>query len=133
MNTALWYTTRATGVVALVLLTITVVLGIAGVSKLESTRWPRLVTALLHKNISLLPAGTLRAVALTSTIAVPLATTIFAIGRISAGGRRRRGSGLVRTGYLAQRTASDGRSASAWRRDGGGAAELGHSRPPGFR
>jgi methionine sulfoxide reductase heme-binding subunit len=54
MNTALWYTTRATGVVALVLLTITVVLGIAGVSKLESTRWPRLVTALLHKNISLL-------------------------------------------------------------------------------
>jgi len=83
MNTALWYTTRATGVVALVLLTITVVLGIAGVSKLESTRWPRLVTALLHKNISLLPAGTLRAVALTSTIAVPLATTTFAVTSLS--------------------------------------------------
>jgi sulfoxide reductase heme-binding subunit YedZ len=54
MNHALWYTTRATGVVALVLLTITVVLGIVGVSRFESTRWPRLVTALLHKNISLL-------------------------------------------------------------------------------
>jgi methionine sulfoxide reductase heme-binding subunit len=50
----LWYATRATGVVALVLLTITVALGVAGVSRLESPRWPRVVTAGLHKNISLL-------------------------------------------------------------------------------
>jgi sulfoxide reductase heme-binding subunit YedZ len=50
----LWYATRATGVVALVLLTITVALGIAGVSRLESRQWPRVITAGLHKNISLL-------------------------------------------------------------------------------
>jgi sulfoxide reductase heme-binding subunit YedZ len=50
----LWYATRATGVVALVLLTITVALGVAGASRLESPRWPRVVTAGLHKNISLL-------------------------------------------------------------------------------
>ncbi len=50
----LWYATRATGVVALVLLTITVALGVAGVSRLSSPRWPRVITAGLHKNISLL-------------------------------------------------------------------------------
>lgn len=50
----LWYATRATGVVALVLLTITVALGVAGVSRLESPRWPRVVTAGLHRSLSLL-------------------------------------------------------------------------------
>jgi methionine sulfoxide reductase heme-binding subunit len=50
----LWYATRATGVVALVLLTATVALGVAGVSRLSSPRWPRVITAGLHKNLSLL-------------------------------------------------------------------------------
>jgi methionine sulfoxide reductase heme-binding subunit len=50
----LWYATRATGVVALVLLTITVALGVTGVTRLSSPRWPRLVTAGLHRNVSLL-------------------------------------------------------------------------------
>jgi Ferric reductase like transmembrane component len=50
----LWYATRATGVVALLLLTIAVALGVAGVSRLSSPRWPRVITAGLHKNISLL-------------------------------------------------------------------------------
>jgi hypothetical protein len=50
----LWYATRATGVVALILLTITVALGVLGASRLESAHWPRIVTAGLHKNISLL-------------------------------------------------------------------------------
>lgn len=50
----LWYATRATGVVALLLLTITMALGIAGVSRLESRHWPRVITAGLHRNISLL-------------------------------------------------------------------------------
>jgi len=68
MNHALWYTTRATGVVALILLTITVALGIAGVSRLESPKWPRLVTALLHKNIALL---------VTVFIAIHIATTLL--------------------------------------------------------
>jgi DMSO/TMAO reductase YedYZ heme-binding membrane subunit len=53
----LWYATRATGVVALVLLTVTVALGVAGVSRLSSPRWPRVITAGLHRNISLLVVG----------------------------------------------------------------------------
>ena len=50
----LWYATRATGEMALVLLTITVALGIAGASRLESRHWPRVITAGLHRNLSLL-------------------------------------------------------------------------------
>lgn len=50
----LWYATRATGVIALVLLTITVVLGVAGTARLATPRWPRVVTAGLHRNIALL-------------------------------------------------------------------------------
>lgn len=50
----LWYATRATGVMAFVLLTITVALGISGAARLESRQWPRVITAGLHKNISLL-------------------------------------------------------------------------------
>jgi sulfoxide reductase heme-binding subunit YedZ len=50
----LWYATRATGVVALVLLTATVVLGVAGTARFATPRWPRLITAQLHRNLSLL-------------------------------------------------------------------------------
>jgi sulfoxide reductase heme-binding subunit YedZ len=49
----LWYLTRATGVVALVLLTATVVLGIVGAARAASDRWPRVVTAGLHRNLAL--------------------------------------------------------------------------------
>ena len=51
---ALWYLTRGTGLVALVLLTASVVLGITEVTRWTSPRFPRFVTAALHKNISLL-------------------------------------------------------------------------------
>jgi sulfoxide reductase heme-binding subunit YedZ len=49
-----WYLTRSTGVVALVLLTASVVLGIVQVCRWSSPRMPRFVTAGLHRNISLL-------------------------------------------------------------------------------
>lgn len=49
----LWYTTRATGVVALVLLTATVTLGVVGTARAASQRWPRIVTAGLHRNLAL--------------------------------------------------------------------------------
>lgn len=51
---ALWYLTRGTGIVCLLLLTASVVLGILEVKRWASPRWPRFVTAGLHKNISLL-------------------------------------------------------------------------------
>ena len=47
----LWYATRATGVIALVLLTATVILGVA---RIELPGLPRVVTAGLHRNLSLL-------------------------------------------------------------------------------
>ena len=52
-STLLWYSTRATGIVALVLLTGTVILGVVGTARAASARWPRLVTAGLHRNLAL--------------------------------------------------------------------------------
>ena len=52
-STLLWYSTRATGLVALVLLTGTVMLGVVGTARAGSARWPRLVTAGLHRNLAL--------------------------------------------------------------------------------
>jgi methionine sulfoxide reductase heme-binding subunit len=52
-STLLWYSTRATGIVALVLLTGTVMLGVVGTARAASARWPRLVTAGLHRNLAL--------------------------------------------------------------------------------
>jgi sulfoxide reductase heme-binding subunit YedZ len=51
---ALWYLTRGTGLVALVLLTMSVVLGIVTTVRWQSPRWPRFITAALHRNVSLL-------------------------------------------------------------------------------
>ena len=51
---ALWYLTRGTGLVSLLLLTASVVLGVVGVKRWASARWPRFVTAGLHRNVSLL-------------------------------------------------------------------------------
>jgi methionine sulfoxide reductase heme-binding subunit len=51
---ALWYATRAFGVVALILLTGTVILGIAGSARFTMPGLPRVVTAGLHRNLSLL-------------------------------------------------------------------------------
>jgi methionine sulfoxide reductase heme-binding subunit len=64
----LWYATRATGVVALVLLTITVALGITGTARDASPRWPRVVTAGLHRNISLLTVAFVAAHVLTTVL-----------------------------------------------------------------
>ena len=50
---SMWYVTRATGVVSLVLLTASVVLGVTETVRWASDRWPRFVTAGIHKNVSL--------------------------------------------------------------------------------
>jgi sulfoxide reductase heme-binding subunit YedZ len=51
---AYWYLTRSTGVVALVLLTLTVILGVVDVSRWSSSRWPRFVLDSLHRSVSML-------------------------------------------------------------------------------
>lgn len=50
----LWYATRATGLVALVLLTASVLLGILTAGRFASQNWPRFLSQGLHRNISLL-------------------------------------------------------------------------------
>lgn len=49
-----WYLTRSTGVVSLVLLTLTVVLGVVDVSRWSTPSWPRFVLDSLHRNVSML-------------------------------------------------------------------------------
>jgi sulfoxide reductase heme-binding subunit YedZ len=51
---ALWYLTRGTGVVALLLLTSSIVLGVLTSVRFRTARWPRFVTAGLHRNLTLL-------------------------------------------------------------------------------
>jgi sulfoxide reductase heme-binding subunit YedZ len=48
-----WFLTRASGTVALALLTISMALGIGASTRLSSARWPRFVTQGLHRNVSL--------------------------------------------------------------------------------
>jgi methionine sulfoxide reductase heme-binding subunit len=50
----LWYATRATGVVALILLTLSVAFGVAGAARYSAPALPRLIRSGLHRNISLL-------------------------------------------------------------------------------
>jgi methionine sulfoxide reductase heme-binding subunit len=50
----LWYVSRAAGLVALLLLTGTILLGITGVVRFAVPGWPQFVLAQLHRNLSLL-------------------------------------------------------------------------------
>jgi methionine sulfoxide reductase heme-binding subunit len=51
---ALWFASRGTGVVCLLLLTASVVLGIITTVRFETPHWPRFVLEGLHRNVSLL-------------------------------------------------------------------------------
>jgi sulfoxide reductase heme-binding subunit YedZ len=53
-TTTIWYTMRATGVVALVLLTGTMALGILTAGRAKTRSWPAFAQADLHKRVSLL-------------------------------------------------------------------------------
>jgi hypothetical protein len=53
-TTPLWYVTRATAIVSLVLLTVSVVLGILVSVRFVSQRWPRFVTIGVHRSVSLM-------------------------------------------------------------------------------
>ena len=51
---ALWYATRATGLVTMLLLTASMLLGIVTAGRFASEDWPRFLTVGLHRNITLL-------------------------------------------------------------------------------
>jgi sulfoxide reductase heme-binding subunit YedZ len=53
-DTILWYTTRGSGAISLVLLTGVVALGVLTAQRFEAKGWPRFLTAGLHRNIALL-------------------------------------------------------------------------------
>jgi hypothetical protein len=50
---SMWYLTRGSGIVALLMLTATVVLGIISSGRWETSGWPRFVVEGLHRNVSL--------------------------------------------------------------------------------
>lgn len=52
--TVLWYLARGSGIAALVMLTVSVLGGIITTVRWSSARWPRFVTQLVHRNVSLL-------------------------------------------------------------------------------
>jgi DMSO/TMAO reductase YedYZ heme-binding membrane subunit len=53
-GTTLWYVTRASGVVSLLLLTAGLVLGVVGTVRWRSDRWPRFAVVSIHRNLTLL-------------------------------------------------------------------------------
>jgi methionine sulfoxide reductase heme-binding subunit len=67
-STYLWYVTRATGIVALVLLTATMVLGIATTNRARARRWPGFAQQEIHRRISLLAVVFLAIHVLTSVL-----------------------------------------------------------------
>jgi predicted ferric reductase len=68
----LWFASRATGLVALTLLTLSLVLGIVGAGRVAGPRWPRFALGALHRNISMLTMVFL-AVHIASSIIDPYA------------------------------------------------------------
>jgi len=50
----LWYATRAAGLITLVLLSASMVLGILNAGRFATKRWPRFVVQGLHRNLALL-------------------------------------------------------------------------------
>ena len=68
-STSLWYTTRATGIVSLVLLTATLVIGILTAGRVRSRSWPAFAVADLHKRVSVLAMTFLAIHVLTAVLA----------------------------------------------------------------
>ena len=64
----LWYATRAAGLVALLLLTASTLLGVLTAGRLCTPRWPRFLTVGLHRNIALL-AGVFLALHIATIVA----------------------------------------------------------------
>lgn len=52
-DTILWYTTRASGAVAIVMFSIVTALGLLTASRAGGRRWPRFLTAGLHRDLAL--------------------------------------------------------------------------------
>ncbi len=81
-----WYLTRGTGAAALVLLTVSVVLGLLGTLRVSGARWPRYLIESAHRDVSLLVLAVL-AVHIVTTVLdsfAPIAITAAVIPFISS-------------------------------------------------
>ena len=82
---AYWYLTRGTGAVSLVLLTLSVVIGIAGSLRVSAQRWPRFAVDAVHRDVSLLAIALLVVHVITSVLDTfaPISITAAVIPFIS--------------------------------------------------
>jgi sulfoxide reductase heme-binding subunit YedZ len=67
-STAMWYATRASGIVALILLTLTMVLGLTTSSRTRARNWPGFAVQELHRRSSMLAIVFLAIHVLTSIL-----------------------------------------------------------------
>ena len=67
-STYLWYATRASGIVALLLLTLTMVLGLVTTSRARARNWPGFAQQELHRRISIIAVVFLGIHVLTSIL-----------------------------------------------------------------
>jgi len=78
-STYLWYTTRASGIVSLILLTLTMVLGLTTTSRARSRNWPGFAQQEIHRRISILAVVFLAIHVLTSVLDTYVRIGWFAI------------------------------------------------------
>ncbi len=67
-STALWYATRASGLMALILLTVTMVLGLVTTSRARARNWPGFAQQELHRRVSIIAVVFLGIHVLTSVL-----------------------------------------------------------------
>lgn len=83
-STWAWYFSRATGMVALVLLTAIMLLGVLGPLRVSSELWPRFAIRTLHRDIALLAVVVVAIHVVTITmdtyVKVPLSAAILPFG-----------------------------------------------------
>lgn len=83
---AYWFLTRGTGAVALVLLTVSVVIGVLGTLRVSGVRWPRFAIEAVHRDVSLLVIVVLVVHIITSALDsfAPIALTAAVIPFVSS-------------------------------------------------
>lgn len=83
-STWAWYFSRATGMVALVLLTAIIVLGVMGPLRVSSELWPRFAIRTVHRDVSLLALAVIAihvvTIVLDTYVRVPLSAAILPFG-----------------------------------------------------
>lgn len=83
-STWAWYFSRATGMVALVLLTAIIVLGILGPLRVSTELWPRFAIRTVHRDLSLVALGVIAihviTIVLDTYVKVPLSAAVLPFG-----------------------------------------------------